>query len=286
MIKISEINIPVFLLMILVILPSFIQGDQKLCKCPGTETAVCGKDHKTYLGMCALNCAGVEFAYNGECLPCGCKPDPDAQPQVCWPDHSCGCPNTFEPVCGTDGQLYGNMCFFEASQGVNPCLEIDPEGRCVKPEAMDESQCKRIFAPVCASDGRTYMNECEFKFAKKTNKCLRIECKGTCKAESCACTKEYRPVCGTNGQTYGNKCMFACARRNDLCMSIDYPGICIEDCREGCPKPKAGDAVCGSNRRNYASECLLKCEENRTPGLTVAYKGKCKRRSSVAAVEA
>lgn len=212
--------------MIVALILPLIQGEPRLCKCMASDQKVCGKDHKTYASMCALNCAEVEFAYDGECLPCGCPPP--VGPAVCWPDNSCNCPLKFEPVCGTDGQLYGNMCFFNASQAVNPCLRIDPEGKCVKPESLDESRCPRNFQPVCASDGRTYLNTCELQFARKTDKCLRKDCNGTCKNNVCVCTKEYKPVCGSNGNTYGNKCMFECDKRNNLCLTIANNGPCTK----------------------------------------------------------
>ena len=40
------------------------------------------------------------------------------------------CPKIWGPICGSDGETYGNECLFEIAQCKNPSLTITHKGDC------------------------------------------------------------------------------------------------------------------------------------------------------------
>ena len=66
-----------------------------------------------------------------------------------------GCPETFDPVCGIDGNTYINECF-AAKSGV----QLAGLGACTP------SGCPDVREPVCGMNGRTYLNRCEASVAR------------------------------------------------------------------------------------------------------------------------
>jgi hypothetical protein len=42
------------------------------------------------------------------------------------------CPENFDPICGSDGKTYKNMCFFQDAATSNLTLRMDSKGACGK----------------------------------------------------------------------------------------------------------------------------------------------------------
>lgn len=131
----------------------------KPCNCDNRYLPVCGMDNVTYDSMCKLNCTNVPFAYNGKCQTTSGSTGPGGQPN---PNY---CAISNNPVCGSDGKTYLNICVLQKYPNVmlasnSPCLPVTSPncGHC-------NSQNSNALA--CGVDGKTYSNVC-------TAQCLQI----------------------------------------------------------------------------------------------------------------
>jgi uncharacterized membrane protein len=283
---------------------------------------------------CVQHCAAVAVAT--------CQPDSEqirATFQACLATCSRGsCTEIFEPVCGCDGQTYGNAC---AAAEAN--ASVEHLGACGVPECTSNADCNeadycfsgdgcngpgtckprpvactREFRPVCGCDGQTYGNACVAAAAgvnvASQGACdAQTECNsnadcnegdycfsgdgcdapGTCQPRPQVCTFEFWPVCGCDGQTYGNACAAAAAgvnvasqgacdaqtecNSNADCSAADYcvfdngcrgPGICQP--RPRVCAPQIFNPVCGCNGRTYGNPC-----EAARAGVNIASQGSC-----------
>lgn len=92
---------------------------------------------------------GPALASAQVCSPSTCPPPEN----VCKVNPICVCPMVIDPVCGIDGETYGNSCFARCE-----CMPIAYKGEC---DDYCTKKCDGTkYEPVCGDDGQTYGNEC------------------------------------------------------------------------------------------------------------------------------
>jgi hypothetical protein len=214
---------------------------------------VCGCDGKTYGNECEAAGAGVNIVSEGECeggSQDDCESDNDCKSGYYCQKDSCDaqkgscslkselCTLQFDPVCGCDGNTYGNDCK-AAAAGVN----IKSDGECEVGGGMEGE---------CNSD-----DDCDEGFFCDYYNCAQ---------DSGLCTENYGdlcasvvdPVCGCDGVTYNNDCERARAGVTRL-LFRECP-VCDPPCKDGeslcCPQCQ-GQTFCSDGS---LAECpLFKC---------------------------
>ncbi len=149
---------------------------------PGGEGATCG-------GLRGAQCATgfyCDFAIDASCGFADQTGTCHAIPQVCTRD--------YRPVCGCNGQTYGNACSAHAAG-----ISVASNGACAPAAGGEGATCGGLRGLQC-NDGL---------FCNFGAHCGAGDQTGTCGRRPEVCTQQYQPVCGCDGRTYGNACSAA-----------------------------------------------------------------------------
>ena len=203
---------------------------------------------------------------------------------------SSDCPDTFAPVCASDGNTYYNSCYAEIA-GVDVYTSGTCFGDCIDPDQMTTEPCgASSIDQVCGCNGKTYINQCQAEAAgilsyttgpcNSDSDCVDISSivsSGFVKRDvetgeitnNCS-PSLVEPVCGCNGVTYQNSCY---AEVNGLTSYT--PGSCSDLCIDPAQiNPTATclttyDPVCGCNDVTYNNACYAEAAgvQTFTPGV-------------------
>jgi hypothetical protein len=162
--------------------------------CEAPSAAPCG-------GFAGVTCSEGSYCHFEQEQTCGAAD----QLGVCV-ELPQACIEIFAPVCGCDGETYGNSCF-AAAAGVS----VVDEGECAGPEIR---QCGGLAGLQCAEG-----EFCDFDIGAM---CGAADQLGTCKSVPELCATVIDPVCGCDGATHNNAC-----EANRAGVSVATSGACI-----------------------------------------------------------
>nr|XP_042902800.1 agrin [Parasteatoda tepidariorum] len=205
----------------------------------------------------------------------------------------CECPDCneeYEPVCGTDGVSYTNVCKLkQAGCAQKSIIDVAYTGLC---NGCESKKCE--FYAICEINGN---NEARCVCPHSCVKVIIRRFSFKCFCIQNKISQIESSVCGTDGMTYLNECemrVSACNKRQyvvvgskgpcDLCQNVHCKyGARCENGHCVCPVncPDTYEAVCASNGLSYPNECKMRraaCISNRN--LKAMFYGECEDISS------
>src|SRR6185503_5995479 len=149
-------------------------------------------------GLLGSECAPGEF----------CKFLPEARCGAADATGECStrpetCTDQYDPVCGCDGQTYGNAC---SAQSVG--VSVAARGECATSGTLGVGDsCGGFVPPGSPTCGAGLF--CQYQPGAL---CGAADAPGECVAIPSSCSTPREPVCGCNGVTYSNACNAALAQ--------------------------------------------------------------------------
>lgn len=187
-----------------------------------------------------------------------------------YDDNVCVCTLEYMPVCGENGQTYGNKCVAECED-----VDIEYEGEC---KTENTCICTKEYMPVCATmpdddcdiskcpDG-VKCSECENEKETFSNRCM-AKCEGAVVITDGACPEDDEDETedgGSSGDFCGGIAGIQCKEGYICKLEGNYPdagGKCVYDCPQYVPP------LCDSNKTIIVKTDERGCKKPVCTGIT------------------